>query len=56
MPRLVDLIPLGHNHGHWPSQRVSNTILSLAVTRILISKGGAGTTSNQVLPSLCDIS
>jgi hypothetical protein len=50
VPRLVGIFPSGDNAGHWPSQRAGNTILSLAVTRILISKGGAGTTSNQVSP------
>lgn len=42
------MFPSGDNGGHWPSQRVSNTILALAVTRLLISKGGVGTTNNQV--------
>lgn len=46
--RLVGIFPTGDNAGHWPTQRANNTILALAVTRILISKGGAGTLSNQV--------
>ena len=50
--RLVGVFPSGDNAGHWPQQRASNTILSLAVTRILISKGGAGTINNQVVPPL----
>jgi hypothetical protein len=45
--RLVGVFPAGDNAGHWPSQRASNTILTLAVTRVLISKGGAGTKNNQ---------
>jgi hypothetical protein len=48
IPRLVELIPTGNNAGHWPSQRANNTVLILAVTRILITKGGAGTLNNQV--------
>jgi len=52
VPRLVGVFPSGDNAGHWPSQRASNSILALAVTRILISKGGAGTISNQVYHSL----
>ena len=47
MSRLVNVLPLGDNAGHWPPQRSNNTILALAVTRILISKGGVGTISNQ---------
>ena len=48
IPRLVELIPTGNNAGHWPSQRANNTVLILAVARILITKGGAGTLNNQV--------
>jgi intracellular protein transport protein USO1 len=45
--RLVGTFPPGDNAGHWPPQRANNTILALAVTRILISKGGSGTKNNQ---------
>jgi intracellular protein transport protein USO1 len=47
--RLVGVLPSGDNAGHWPPQRVNNTILSLAVTRMLISRGGTGTKNNQVI-------
>ena len=47
MTRLVGILPTGDNAGHWPPQRANNTIFTLAVTRILISKGGTGTKNNQ---------
>src|SRR5579862_9731530 len=46
--RLVELIPMGNNAGHWPSQRANHTVLILAVARILSTKGGAETLNNQV--------
>jgi len=45
--RLVGVLPSGDNAGHWPPQRTSNTILALAVTRVLIPKGGTVTLGNQ---------
>jgi hypothetical protein len=51
VPRLVNVLPSGDNAGHWPLQRANNTILCLGVSRILIFKGGAGTSNNQVHPS-----